>query len=227
MFYTYLWFRENALPYYVGKGKGDRAFISEGHGVHRPKDRARILVQNWESEEKAFEMEKWWIAFYGRKDLGTGCLRNLTDGGEGPAGFSENTRKKMSDSTRASFALGRVHGMLGKKHSEEAKRKNSEAHLGKKKSEEACRKLSISLKGHKVSKITRKKISASNMGHGFAEETLKKMREAKIGKPLSDKHKRSLREAAKNRPRISEETRLRLCTAATLREQLKRSKERS
>ena len=35
---------------------------------------------------EAFEAERFFIAFYGRADLGRGFLRNLTDGGEGLVG---------------------------------------------------------------------------------------------------------------------------------------------
>src|ERR1019366_1802205 len=125
VFYTYLWFREDFTPYYVGKGTGSRAFIRNGHGVHRPENISRILVQCWESEEKAFEMEKWYIFFYGRKDNGTGCLRNLTDGGENPpAGrskghtVSQEVRDNLSQKLKALW-----------KDPEYAKHM-SEAHLG-------------------------------------------------------------------------------------------------
>ena len=86
MFYTYLWLREDGTPYYVGKGKKDRAFISHSHRVNRPKDTSFIIIQEWESEQDSFRAEKFLILYYGRKDLGTGCLRNLTNGGEGSAG---------------------------------------------------------------------------------------------------------------------------------------------
>ena len=95
LFYTYAYLRADATPYYVGKGTGTRVF-DKRRSTHMPSERARVLVQYWPSEEKAFEIEKYYIRLFGRKDNGTGILRNLTDGGEGTS--------------------GRVGGMLGKKH---------------------------------------------------------------------------------------------------------------
>ena len=80
-------------------------------------------VKIWAKEltwEKACAMEKQWIALYGRRDLGTGCLVNLTDGGE---------------------------GAIGLLHSEEAKLKMSLAKKGKPRSEETKRKMSLAKKG--------------------------------------------------------------------------------
>jgi hypothetical protein len=96
-FYTYMWLREDGTPYYIGKGKGRRAFINVGHTVKRPVDKARILVQYWDSEEAAFELEKWYISLFGRKDIGTGILRNMTNGGDGPSGyiFTEEIKQRM------------------------------------------------------------------------------------------------------------------------------------
>ena len=93
-FYTYLWLRYDGTPYYVGKGKGNRAYTSEGHSVRRPKDSSRILLQAFLTEQDALEAEKILIAFFGRLDLGTGCLRNLTDGGDGVTHSPEQRRKK-------------------------------------------------------------------------------------------------------------------------------------
>jgi hypothetical protein len=84
IFYTYLWLREDGTPYYVGKGKGNRAFIGNRHKVPVPPDRSRILIQEFPSEKDALSAEMFLIAYYGRKDVGTGCLRNLTPGGENP-----------------------------------------------------------------------------------------------------------------------------------------------
>jgi hypothetical protein len=145
-FYTYLWLREDGTPYYVGKGQGRRAIRSKDHNVHHPGTTARVLVEHWGSEEEAFEMEVWYISLFGRKDIGTGCLRNRTNGGEGISGYrhteaakeklrlnahppsrkgvkhTEETRKQMGESR-----IGKVSFWKDKTLSEDTKRKMSEA----------------------------------------------------------------------------------------------------
>jgi predicted XRE-type DNA-binding protein len=54
------------------------------------------LIQEFPSEADALAAEMFLIAYYGRKDLGTGCLRNRTDGGEGISNPSTETRRKLS-----------------------------------------------------------------------------------------------------------------------------------
>jgi len=97
IFYTYAYLREDKTPYYIGKGKDNRCFIkSKTESVSPPKDKSRIifLKQNL-TEQEAFKHEKYMIAVFGRKDNGTGILRNLTDGGDGVSGYipSESVRK--------------------------------------------------------------------------------------------------------------------------------------
>ena len=127
-YYTYAYLREDRTPYYIGKGKGDRAFIKGKGEVRPPKDSSRIifLKQNL-TEEEAFKHEKYMIAVLGRKDLGTGILRNKTDGGEGSSGAirSEETRKILSEKNK-----GENHPFYGKSRSEETRRKKSEAIKG-------------------------------------------------------------------------------------------------
>ena len=95
MYYTYLWLREDGTPYYVGKGKGNRAFINHRkRRVRVPKDSERIIVQEHFNEEEAFESEKFLISFFGREDLGLGFLLNRTDGGEGQAGLKHTNLSK-------------------------------------------------------------------------------------------------------------------------------------
>jgi hypothetical protein len=97
-FYVYLYLREDNTPYYVGKGKDNRVF-SNNRSVSKPKDETRIIFHSKNlTEEEAFTIEKELIAKYGRKDNGTGILRNLTDGGEGTSGAipGDETKAKMS-----------------------------------------------------------------------------------------------------------------------------------
>ena len=91
--------------YYIGKGMGDRARANHGH-IHVPKDPKRIVMIKVNlTEEDAFSLEKSQIKEYGRIDNGTGCLRNLTDGGEGPSGykFTEEQCAKNSAARKKYF----------------------------------------------------------------------------------------------------------------------------
>jgi hypothetical protein len=101
MYYTYLWLRENGTPYYVGKGCKERAYRKHTfHGEAPPL--GRIVFYIAKDEAEAFDIEATLIWYYGRKDLGLGCLRNLTDGGDGISGHkhSVESRKKMSEAVR-------------------------------------------------------------------------------------------------------------------------------
>jgi len=152
MFYTYLWLREDGTPYYAGKGKCNRGFISYGHIVKCPSDRSKIIVQDWSSEHEAFEAEKFLITFYGRADLGTGCLRNLTDGGEGFSGLSEETRRKMSEALK-----GNTH-CVGRILSEETRNKMRESSIGRPKSVEHRKHLSESRIGQSAPAVVESNI---------------------------------------------------------------------
>lgn len=147
-FYAYIYLREDGTPYYVGKGCGDRAFHKHER-INPPKDRSRIFIIPRKNEDDALECEKCWIILFGRKDLGTGCLRNLTDGGDGVSGhrMSNEARLKMSKAAkqrgpddsrlknlrpgteilRQWRAAGNAAPNLGRKFSKETRRRMSEA----------------------------------------------------------------------------------------------------
>ena len=84
-FYVYMYLREDGTPYYVGKGKDKRAF-SGSRNLNKPSEDRIVFPYTNLTEEESFQKEIELIAKYGRKDIGTGILRNLTDGGEGASG---------------------------------------------------------------------------------------------------------------------------------------------
>ena len=124
-FYTYAYLREDGTPYYIGKGQGDRWKLKHRRGRLRVPAADRVLfLKEGLTEAQAFAHEVYLIAVLGRKDLGTGILRNLTDGGEGTSGrrYSDETRAKL----RAAHKNGnRVYN--NRKLSEETKAKLSAA----------------------------------------------------------------------------------------------------
>ena len=200
-YYTYAYLREDKTPYYIGKGKGNRAYKKHRKGIGVPKDKSRIifLKQNL-TEEEAFRHEIYMIAVFGRKDLGTGILHNLTDGGDGASGyvFSEETKRKQSEAHKGNTTwLGKTHSeetkrkmsdtRKGKTHSEETKRKQSEVKKGKTYSEEAKRKMSEAHKGKTLSEETRRKMSEIRKGKTHSEETKRKQSEVKKGKTKGKK----------------------------------------
>ena len=140
-FYTYAYLREDRTPYYIGKGQGRRISNRQKKDMKSPKDKSRIILlkQNL-TEEEAFRHEIYMIAVFGRKDLGTGILRNRTNGGEGISGCipTEETRRKISKKNK------------GKKRTEEQKQKLREAQ--KNQSEETRRKKSEKNKGNNHAK---------------------------------------------------------------------------
>jgi hypothetical protein len=182
-FYTYLYLRLGGTPYYVGKGKGYRAYTQQGHHVPIPKDKARILIQYFPNEASALIAEIFLIEYYGRKDIGTGILRNRTNGGDGHANPSEETRRKLSDSAKGNTRA------LGVDKSLETRMKLSRALKGRKFTPEWRAKISAAAKKRRMSKETREKMSASHkgnkscLGYKHTPETRLKMSLSRKGKP--------------------------------------------
>jgi len=132
MFYVYLWLREDGTPYYVGKGTKNRAYRK--HGTHKAPPLGRIVFYISKDEADAFETEVALIWYYGRKDLGLGCLRNLTDGGENPPNCKGKLKGPLTKEHRIKLSKshkGKPSPNKGKTFSEEAKRNMSLAHKGK------------------------------------------------------------------------------------------------
>lgn len=179
--------------FYVGKGKGGRAFDTKSRSSFWKKyvKKHEYIVEFVEQDIQewyAFELERNLIAYYGRRDDGTGSLLNLTDGGEGHSNPTTETRVKLRESK-----LGDKNPSFGKTTSDKQK--------------EAARAACLN---REVSQLTRQKLSASRKGRKASESQLEKMRLARLGKTLSEetilKIKNSLQASQDGRAVVCVET---------------------
>jgi hypothetical protein len=206
MFYVYEhWRPDMNTCFYVGKGRGKRAFSPHNRNRHW-----KNIVGKLEAASLSFEVRFIFTelieddAFLKEQELilhwrRFGGLANISDGGEGRTGFkhSEETRllisikgkgRTPSEKTRALLSKSRLgnKNTLGHKLSEEHKRKISERNRGE---------------------------NNPNYGRVFGIDVRDRMRQAHLGKTLPIEQIEKI--VAKNKgKKRSEETKRRLSEAA-------------
>ena len=165
-FYVYAWRRpDTSAFFYIGKGRGRRDVAMKHCNPIFMNIVAKLRRSDLEptverlhdnlTENEAFNLEMSEIAKLGRLNIRTGCLSNLTDGGEGCSGaiVSEETRAKKSASLTG---IPRTEQWLSRMSS--GLKGNSNAR-GALRSEETRARMSAWQKTKTVSQDTRSKIS--------------------------------------------------------------------
>jgi hypothetical protein len=175
MAYVYRHIRkDNNEVFYVGigsdnEGKYVRAYSKDRNGFwHIIKNKTEYIVEivfddlTWED---ACNKEMELIREYGRKDLGSGTLCNLTDGGEGTINLAQSVRDVLSEKA--------IKQWTGVPKSEKSKAKTSATLMGHKNSP------SIPCSAEKAAKI-----SKAQKGRPLSEEHRVALRVPKKVKPI-------------------------------------------
>jgi len=179
--------------FYVGQSKSlSRAYSKRGRNFlwHRVVNAHGFKVEiKHTGLSKAIVdlLEKAYISNYGRLNIATGHLVNLTDGGDGTYGTSD---------------------------SDETKRKKSISHLGKKASPDHKLKISLATTGVKKTltdeqrKTLSDRIKIRHTGRIKTESEINKLRISKLGKPRPASVREKLSEAKKKPVILTKETSL-------------------
>ena len=151
-FYTYAHFADGQrLPFYIGKGKGARAYrihnrSKEWNAAAAGGHHVEILAR-WHTEADAFSHEKLMISVFNRLCAN---LVNKNAGGSGQANPSAETRKKIKktlSNTLQSMKHAMSERMKKKWQDPEYKKRMSEASAAARKTEEFRVKASLSRGG--------------------------------------------------------------------------------
>lgn len=164
---TYVGQRKSSKEWYEDKYMGSGTLLKKAKQKYGIENFEKFLIQYCYSKEETDKAEIFWIAEYRRRGK---AEYNIALGGEG-GGFkgkhhSQESKRKLSEANK-----GNIPGNKGKHHSEEAKNKISEANKGRK----------AWNKGKPMSEEQRRKIGEANKEKkhkSHSEETKQKISEA-------------------------------------------------
>ena len=188
-FYVYAFISktDNKTVRYIGKGSGTRMAVDTNRKYKVPlKNRKKVATGL--TEQEAFNLERFLIALYGRLDISTGTLTNLTDGGEGVSGHKW-TEEQRANASRVQTELGT---WRGRNHTEKSRNKISKA-----------RRKTNGMRGQTHTDENKAKISKAVTERMSKPET--RAKSAQVcgdtfrGKPKTEAHKKKLSEIAKVR----------------------------
>jgi hypothetical protein len=143
---------ENWCPFYVGKGSNGRLYehrkeakklLTNPNGKNTNPIRNNIIHKLWNqeidyieeiafdnlTEQEAFEIEIEAIAAYGRIDLGTGCLANVTPGGDNPPRRTKENMTEVQYQRLCESMSGENNPFHGKTHTEAHKLRQAKIRL--------------------------------------------------------------------------------------------------
>lgn len=184
-----------------GKGYNTNQYFTNAINKYGWDNIQHIVLHEGLDEDEAKELEQYMIQWYNTANRSYGY--NITLGGESASGYThtEEARKKISEAGK------------GRQMSEETRKKMSEARLGEKHhnfgkhaSEETRKKMSEAHKGRIVSEETRQKLSKARKGLMAGEN------HPNYGKHLSEETKQKISEAHKGK-HLSEEHKQKLIEA--------------
>lgn len=202
---VYVWRRPDGTPFYVGIGSDRRPWRKQRNrrvnsirkSVERSGGEVAVeIVAEYETAEEALAEEVRLIEQYGRMDLGTGTLANMTPGGDVGVTFTKEVLQRMRDAKLGVPNPKLAEVMRGRKATEG--QLAGLAHGRGPKSEE-----------------TRAKISAALSGRRLEGKELERVRTMNLGRVPTEEARRNMSEAQKRRKRqpCSPETRAKISAA--------------